>query len=135
MKPGHLIEDIPPQIKIITLVDDPAILMKGEFGATVNGRAGPSPEHHLHLPFKENLIPLFHDRGDVHLKLLTSRGQSFTQRLEVLNPIDPLNAIFKDDVFMVVGKDMGPVWLSLAIVRLRPEIPKPFRGQWFQGLC
>ena len=56
MEPGDLIEDIAPEIIVITLIDDAIVFTKGEFCAAEHGRAGKLLEDHGHLPFHEDLI-------------------------------------------------------------------------------
>jgi hypothetical protein len=72
------IEDITPEIEIISLVNNSVILADGKFSASENGRAGKSLEHHGHFPIKKNLVGILGDGLNFHVQLLTTVGQPFT---------------------------------------------------------
>ena len=61
------IEDIAPQVKVITLVDDVPILADGQLCATVKRGAGILVELHRHRPLHEDGTALLDDRVDIHV--------------------------------------------------------------------
>lgn len=115
---GNSVEDIPPQIKIIPLVDDAVILTDREFAAAKHRGAGILIEAHHHGPLQKCLIAFHDNRVDLHGQLLTAFGQPVAHRLKIIDSLDPLNAVLKYDLVMITGEDVRPVRFSLAVIRL-----------------
>lgn len=116
------IDNVSPKIKIIALVDDAVVLIKGQLRAAIDGRTGPISKHHLHLPLEENFWPLLDYRGDFHIKLLAAIGQPLAKGFESIYSLNPLDAVLENDVFVVIGKNMRPVRLTLSIVGAGPKL-------------
>ena len=131
VEPRNAVEDVAPEIVVVALFDDPAVVAEGEFRAAVDWRTGPVPELHLHFPLQEDVAALHHDRADVHVDLLAAPGEAGAQCLERLDAFDALDAILEDDILVVVGEDVRPVGLALAIVGLRPEFAHKVGGEGF----
>lgn len=121
MEPGDLIENISPEIVIISLSDDTMVLAKGEFGAAEHGRAGKLFEDHGHLPFHEDLILILRNGRNIHVQLFAALGEAVAQGNEIFLAFHPLNAVLKNDIIMVVRENMRPIGLSLAVIGLRPK--------------
>jgi hypothetical protein len=51
----NAIEDCPPEVEIISLMDNPVIFAEGELCAAIKGGAGPFLKGHHHFPLKENI--------------------------------------------------------------------------------
>jgi hypothetical protein len=131
VKVGDAIEDIPPQIKIIPLMDDPVILTDGQLGAAEEWCGWIFIERQHHLPLEEDVTGFFDDREDLHVELPAAFYEPATHGLEVIDPLHFLDAIFKDDVLVVVREEVRPVRFPLPVVSQRPEFTYPFGCQWF----
>lgn len=112
VKPGDGIKDVSPQVEIISLVYDPLIGANRQFGAAINGSAWKVFEDHLHLPLEEDIVPLSGNGKDIHVQLLTARRQAFTHPLKFDDPLNPLNAVFKHDVIVIIRVNMRPIGLT-----------------------
>lgn len=113
---GDAVGNVAPEVEVIALLDDPAVVAESELRAAVDRRAGPPSELHLHLPLQEDVTALHHDRTDVHIDLLAAPGEPVAQSDESVDAFDALDAVLKDDVLVVVGEDVRPVGLACAVV-------------------
>jgi hypothetical protein len=125
------VENIPPQIEIIALMNDAVVRPEREFGASVQRRGWIFIEHHDHLPLEKDLVDVRGQGDDLHVQLLTTSGEARTHCSEPLDAFNPLNAILKDNILMIVGKDMRPVRLPICIVSTGPEFTKPLFCEGF----
>ncbi len=66
------VEDISPQIKIIPLLDDPAILMKNELGAPIYRGGGIFVERHGHDPIHQDDVSILGDGKDLHFNAIAA---------------------------------------------------------------
>lgn len=121
MEPGDLVENVAPEVVVVALADDAIVFSEGELGAAVHGRAGKFLEDHGHLPFHEDLILGLGDGRNIHVELFTALGEAVAQGNEILFAFHALDAVLKDDVVVIIRKDMRPIGLALAIVGLRPK--------------
>ena len=121
MEPGDLVENVAPEVVVVALTDDAIVFAKGELGAAVHGRAGKFLEDHGHLPFHENLIPGLGDGRNIHVELFAALGEAVAQGDEIFFAFHALDAVLKDDVVVIIRKDMRPIGLAFAIVGLRPK--------------
>jgi len=128
---GDAVGNVAPQIEVIALLDDPAVVAEGELRAAVDGGTGPPSELHLHLPLQEDVTALHHHRADVHVDLLAAPGEPLAQGFERIDAFDTLDTVLEDDVLVVVGEDVRPVGLALAVVGLRPEFAHKVGGEGF----
>ena len=102
VEPGDIIEYIPPEIKIIPLMNNEAVFTQGQLGAPIQGCAGVFLEFHHHLPLQKDIPGLHNDREDLHLQSIATTSKPLTHRLEILDAFDPLDAILKDNILIVV---------------------------------
>ena len=108
-------EDVAPQVVVVALFDDAPIFSQCEAGAAIDGCAGEFLEDHHHCPFENDEVIAGSDRGNVHVELFTAFGEAVAQSNEILFAFDALDAVLKDDVLMVVRKDVRPVRFALAV--------------------
>src|SRR6056297_311023 len=120
-EPGDMIEYVSPQIVIVALLDDPAVLMEGKARTAVQRRAGEAFEAHGHDPLEQAETVRYRNGADVHVQGLASLGQPLAHGHEGLLALDALDGILKDDIVMIMGKKMGPVRFSPGVVGFRPE--------------
>jgi hypothetical protein len=125
-EPGDAVEDISPQIEIVPLMDNPVVIAESKLGAAIDGRAGESPEHHHHFPLKESIAPIHDNREDIHSELLAAFGEPIAHGGELCDALDPLDAVFENNVFVIIGEEMRPVGLPSPVVGLGPELADPF---------
>ena len=121
MEPGDLVENVAPEVVVVALTDDAIVFAKGELGAAVHGRAGKFLEDHGHLPFHEDLILGLSDGRNIHVELFAALGEAVAQGDEIFFAFHALDAVLKDDVVVIIRKDMRPIGLAFAIVGLRPK--------------
>jgi hypothetical protein len=106
MEPGDSIENIPPEIIIVSLFDDPVVFAKGEFCTPKHGRAGKFLEHHGHFPFKEDLVFALCDGRNIHPQLFTTLRQPIAQCNKIFFALYRLNTILKNDILVVIRENM-----------------------------
>ncbi len=128
-EPGDVVEDITPEVEVVALTDDPAILMQSQPRDSIDRRAGIPLELHRHLPLHEDAVVRSYDTGQMHPQLLATACQAHAHGLEVLKPADFLNAVSEDDILVVVGEDVGPVGFTFAVVGCRPQRAYFVHGQ------
>ena len=75
LEPGDAVEDITPEVVVVALFDDAVVCANRNFYATKHGGAGKFLEHHGHFPFKEGLIFVLCDRGNIHAQLFAALRQ------------------------------------------------------------
>jgi len=96
----------PPNIEIIPLVYNPVIFADREFRTSIKRGGWESFKAHHHFPLKEDIVRI-HDNGeDVHAKLFATFSQPVAHRNEFRFTLDPLNAIFENDIFMIIWENM-----------------------------
>jgi len=133
VEPGDRVEDIPPHIEIIPLVNDAVVLTDGQFGAAKNGRDRVLFKAHFHFPLEEHHIGFHHDGLDFHVQLFTTFGQPVAHAGEFFDALDALDAVFKNDILVVIRKNMRPVRLAVWVVGFRPQRTDPIDGEWFEN--
>jgi hypothetical protein len=127
------VENIPPKIEVIPLVDDPVVGVEGELGASIDRRAGIFIEHHDQLPLEKDLIRVCRQGEDFHAQLFTTPGEAGTHGFEFLDSLNPLNAVLKNDIFMIIREDVRPVRLAFRIIGPGPEFPEAFCSERLQA--
>jgi hypothetical protein len=75
LEPWDAIEDIAPEIVIVSLFDDAVVFTECEFCAPEHWRTGKFFKHHGHLPFKEDLVFVLRDRRNIHAQLFATQCQ------------------------------------------------------------
>lgn len=122
LETGNAVKDIPPQVKVIALPDDPAILVERQPGRPVHGRIRELLKRHRHLQVHQDDRPFAGQRDNIHPQASAAAGQAQAHRLERVDPLDPLDGVLKDDLRMVVGKEVRPVRLSVRVVGFRLQL-------------
>ena len=126
VEPGDRVENVSPHIEIIPLMDDTVVFTNGEFRAAKNGRDRVLFKAHFHFPLEEHHIG-FHDDGlNFHVQLFTTFGQPVAHAGEFFDALDALDAVFKNDIFMIIRENVRPVRFAVWVVSLGPERPYSF---------
>jgi len=102
----NVIENIPPHVEVIALMDYAVVWTDGQFGAPKEGGGRIFIEYHHHFPLKKNLAGVRGDREDLHVQLFTALGEAGTHLREGLHPLNTLDAVLKDDLLMIVWEDV-----------------------------
>jgi hypothetical protein len=113
---------------------DQAIAIQCQFGAPENGCAWRFSKDHGHFPFHEDHWRFMNHRGQIHMKLLAPFGQPVAHLNKRFLAFHPLDAILKDDILVIVGKDMCPIGFTLLVVGARPEVKDQLGGKRGAGL-
>ena len=115
-------------------MDDAVIVSEGQLGAAVDRGAGELLEHHGHGPLEECDVALYNHIRDVHVQLLAAVRQPVAHGLKVFNTLDPLDTVLKDDIVVIIGKDVRPIRFPLSVIGLAPKFSDCVRRESF-GHC
>ena len=101
-------------------MNNPVIRTEGQLGASIERHGRILIEHHHHFPFKKYLTGIHRHRDDLHVQLFATFGEPSAHRTERVNPLDALDAVLEDDLFVIVGEDVRLVRLPFCIVDSGP---------------
>lgn len=105
-KVRDVVEDIAPQVIIVTLFLDQSFLAEHQLGRAIHGCVGVFFEHHGHNPIEDNHILILGNSQYLHLQLFRALCQPFSHSDEIVDAFDALNRILKNDIFVVIWKYM-----------------------------
>ena len=114
-------------------MNDPVVGSERELGTAKYRRGRIFIEHHHQLPLEEDLIRIRRQGEDFHAQLFTTPGEALAHGFELLDPLNPLDAILKDNIIMVIREDMRPVRLAFRVVGPGPELPEALCSERLQG--
>ena len=112
------VEDIAPEVEVITLVDDAVIRSDRQLCATKEWRARVFIELHHHRPLHEHRVAVLHNGMDFHIQLPAAAGQPPAHLNESCFPCDLLDTVLEYDLIMVIRKYVRPIRFSFIVISL-----------------
>lgn len=112
------VEDIAPKVVVVPLARDTPVLVESQHGSPVDGGVGIFLEPHGHHPLHEDRAAFLGDGVNVHGQLFAALCKALAEGDELLYALDALDGVLEDDIWAVIGIDVGPVGLSAGVIRL-----------------